>query len=115
FVVRQEGKPALGIGVVTANGANILELGKDVANATAEFMKAVPQGINIEQIADQPQVVEHAVSEFVHSFIEALAIVLFVSFLALGWGTGIVVALSVPLVLSIVFIVMNAMSLDLHR
>ncbi len=115
FVVRQEGKPAIGIGVVTANGANILELGKEVANATAEFMKAVPQGINVDQIADQPKVVEHAVSEFVHSFIEALAIVLFVSFVALGWRTGIVVALSVPLVLAIVFIVMNAMSLDLHR
>src|ERR1700743_2699638 len=115
FVVRQEGKPALGIGVVTAKGANILELGKDVANATADFMKAVPQGINVDRIADQPEVVEHAVSEFVHSFIEALAIVLFVSFVALGWRTGIVVALSVPLVLAIVFIVMDAMSLDLHR
>src|ERR1700678_4566939 len=115
FVVRQEGKPAIGIGVVTPTGANILELGKDVAGATAEFMKAVPQGINVDQIADQPKVVEHAVSEFVHSFIEALAIVLFVSFVALGWRTGIVVALSVPLVLAIVFIVMNAMSLDLHR
>src|ERR1700747_1105849 len=115
FKVRQEGKPAIGIGVVTAKGANILELGKDVANATAEFMKAVPQGINLQMIADQPKVVEHAVGEFVHSFIEALAIVLFVSFVALGWRTGIVVALSVPLVLAIVFIVMNAMSLDLHR
>ncbi|MBR0751824.1 efflux RND transporter permease subunit [Bradyrhizobium jicamae] len=115
FVVRQEGKPALGIGVVTAKGANILELGKDVEKATADFMKAVPQGIDVEQIADQPKVVEHAVGEFVHSFVEALAIVLFVSFVALGWRTGIVVALSVPLVLGIVFIVMNAMSLDLHR
>jgi multidrug efflux pump len=115
FTVRQEGKPALGIGVVTAKGANILELGKDVANATAEFMKAVPQGINVDLIADQPKVVEHAVGEFVHSFIEALAIVLFVSFVALGWRTGIVVAASVPLVLAIVFIVMNSMSLDLHR
>jgi multidrug efflux pump subunit AcrB len=115
FTVRQEGKPALGIGVVTAKGANILELGKEVANATAEFMKAVPQGINVDQIADQPRVVERAVGEFVHSFIEALAIVLFVSFVALGWRTGIVVAMSVPLVLAIVFIVMNAMSIDLHR
>jgi multidrug efflux pump subunit AcrB len=78
-------------------------------------MKAVPQGINVDQIADQPKVVEHAVGEFVHSFIEALAIVLFVSFLALGWRTGIVVAASVPLVLAIVFVVMNAMGLDLHR
>ncbi|MGY3696318.1 multidrug efflux pump [Bradyrhizobium sp. USDA 3240] len=115
FRVRQEGKPALGIGVVTAKGANILELGKEVQQATAEFLKAVPQGIDVQQIADQPKVVEHAVGEFVHSFVEALAIVLFVSFVALGWRTGIVVALSVPLVLGIVFIVMNAMSLDLHR
>src|SRR5215469_4142582 len=115
FKVRQEGKPAIGIGVVTAKGANILELGKEVSAATAEFMKAVPQGINVEMIADQPKVVEQAVSEFVHSFVEALAIVLFVSFLALGWRTGIVVAASVPLVLAIVFIVMEAMGLDLHR
>jgi multidrug efflux pump subunit AcrB len=115
FKVRQEGKPALGIGVVTAKGANILKLGEDVTEAADEFMRAVPQGIDIERIADQPKVVEHAVSEFVRSFVEALAIVLFVSFLALGWRTGIVVALSVPLVLGIVFIVMEAMSLDLHR
>src|SRR6516225_2798709 len=115
FAVRQKGKPAIGIGVVMAKGANILELGPNVANATAQFMAAVPQGFDLEQIADQPVVVEHAVGEFVHSFIEALAIVLFVSFLALGWRTGIVVALSVPLVLAIVFIVMNAIGLDLHR
>jgi multidrug efflux pump len=115
FVVRQKDKPAVGIGVVMAKGANILDLGPAVNSATAEFMAAVPHGFNLEQIADQPAVVEHAVSEFVHSFIEALAIVLFVSFVALGWRTGIVVALSVPLVLAIVFIVMNVMGLDLHR
>src|SRR5438270_2798262 len=115
FKVRQEGKAAIGIGVVTAKGANILDLGKEVEKATAEFMKAVPQGVDVKLIADQPKVVEHAVGEFVHSFMEALVIVLFVSFLALGWRTGIVVALSVPLVLGIVFIVMNSLSLDLHR
>src|SRR6266550_291270 len=87
FVVRQKGKPAIGIGVVMAKGANILELGPNVANATAQFMAAVPHGFDLEQIADQPIVVEHAVGEFVHSFIEALAIVLFVSFVALGWRT----------------------------
>jgi len=115
FQVQQEGKPAIGIGVVMAKGANILELGPAVSSATADFMASVPRGFELEQIADQPAVVEHAVGEFVHSFIEALAIVLFVSFLALGWRTGIVVALSVPLVLAIVFLVMNAMGLDLHR
>src|ERR1700749_2583761 len=115
FQIHQEGKPALGIGVVMAKGANILELGETVKKSTAQFMAAVPQGFNIEQIADQPKVVEHAVGEFIHSFIEALAIVLFVSFLALGWRTGIVVALSVPLVLEIVLIIMNSMVIDLHR
>lgn len=115
YKVYQKGKPALGIGVVTANGANILELGEQVDKAKKEFMAAVPQGIDIEQIADQPLVVKHAVGEFVSSFVEALGIVLFVSFVALGWRTGIVVALSVPLVLGIVFVVMNAMGLDLHR
>ena len=115
FQVRQEGKNAIGIGVVMAKGANILELGPAVSSATADFMASVPRGFELEQIADQPAVVENAVGEFVHSFIEALAIVLFVSFLALGWRTGIVVALSVPLVLAIVFLVMNAMGLDLHR
>jgi len=115
FQVRQEGKNAIGIGVVMAKGANILELGPAISSATADFMASVPRGFELEQIADQPAVVEHAVGEFVHSFIEALAIVLFVSFLALGWRTGIVVALSVPLVLAIVFLVMNAMGLDLHR
>jgi multidrug efflux pump len=115
FAVRQKGKAAIGIGVVMAKGANILELGPNVANATTQFMAAVPQGFDLEQIADQPLVVEHAVGEFVHSFVEALAIVLFVSFLVLGWRSGIVVALSVPLVLAIVFIVMSAMGLDLHR
>src|SRR5581483_3285868 len=104
-----------GVGVVTAKGANILEVGKEVTDVTNRFMSAVPQGIDIEKIADQPHVVDHAITEFIHSFIEALAIVLFVSFVSLGWRTGIVVAASVPLVLAIVFVAMNAMGLDLHR
>jgi multidrug efflux pump subunit AcrB len=81
FLVRQRGKAAIGVGVVMAKGANILELGPAVASATADFKAAVPQGFDFEQIADQPLVVDHAVNEFVHSFIEALAIVLFVSYL----------------------------------
>src|SRR4030088_2015773 len=61
FVARQEGKPAIGIGVVTTKGANILELGKEVAHATPEFMKSGAQGINVELVADQPKVVGGAV------------------------------------------------------
>ncbi len=115
YMVRQRGKPALGVGVVMAKGANILTFGKDVAAATAEFMSAVPQGVDIDQVADQPAVVDHAVGEFQRSFVEALAIVLAVSFIFLGWRTGIVVALSVPLVLAITFAVMGVLGIDLHR
>src|SRR5262249_56745903 len=74
-MVGQKEKPEIGIGIVRAKGANILELGPAVSSATADFMAAVPRGFDLEQIADQPAVVEHAVGEFVHSFIEALAIV----------------------------------------
>jgi multidrug efflux pump len=80
-----------------------------------EIRGNLPVGVDVEQIADQPKVVESAVSEFTHSFVEALVIVLIVSFLSLGLRTGIVVAISVPLVLAIVFIIMNAMGLDLQR
>jgi multidrug efflux pump subunit AcrB len=75
----------------------------------------LPVGIEVTQIADQPHIVEESVSEFVKTFAEALIIVLVVSFLSLGWRTGIVVALSVPLVLAIVLLVMYAAGIDLHR
>jgi multidrug efflux pump len=115
FLARQRGKPALGVGIVMAKGANILAFGEDVKAATDEFMQSVPQGIDIEQVADQPKVVDHAIREFEHSFLEALGIVLLVSFLSLGWRTGIVVALSVPLVLAMTFTVMSVLGIDLHR
>ncbi len=115
FIVRQRGEPALAVGVVMAKGANILAFGRDVKAALDEFMPAVPQGFTVEQIADQPKVVEEAIWEFEKSFVEALAIVLAVSFLSLGWRTGIVVALSVPLVLAITFAVMSVLAIDLHR
>jgi multidrug efflux pump subunit AcrB len=115
FLIRQRDKPALGVGVVMAKGGNLLTLGKNLETAMQDIRAAVPVGIDIEQVADQPKVVEHAVGEFTRSFMEALTIVLFVSLLSLGLGAGIVVALSVPLVLAIVVIVMNAIGLDLQR
>ena len=63
----------------------------------------LPLGFEISRVADQPQVVDESVFEFVRSFVEALVIVLAVSFLSLGWRTGIVVALAVPLVLAMAF------------
>ncbi|WP_018260769.1 efflux RND transporter permease subunit [Methylobacterium sp. WSM2598] len=115
FLVRQMGKPALGIGVVMARGANIMAFGAGVEAASREFMAAVPQGIDLTRVADQPKVVDEAMFEFERSFAEALVIVLAVSFLSLGWRTGIVVALSVPLVLALTFVVMQALGIDLHR
>jgi multidrug efflux pump subunit AcrB len=75
----------------------------------------LPVGVEITQVADQPHVVDESVSEFFHVFTEALVIVLIVGFVSLGLRTGVVVALSVPLVLAIVFVVMFATGFDLHR
>ncbi len=115
FLVREDGKPALGLGVSMQDGANIITLGKNLKGAMNAVVSELPVGIEITQIADQPHIVNESVSEFVETFAEALVIVLVVSFLSLGWRTGIVVALSVPLVLAIVLLVMYATGLDLHR
>jgi multidrug efflux pump len=115
FIVRDGGKPALGIGVSMQDGANIITLGENLKHAMAAVTAELPVGIEIRQVADQPHIVEDSVSEFFRTFAEALIIVLVVSFLSLGLRTGIVVALSVPLVLAIVFVVMFASGMDLHR
>jgi multidrug efflux pump len=115
FIVREGGKPALGLGVSMADGANIITLGENLKQAMKSVTAELPVGIEVTQIADQPHIVDESVSEFVKSFGEALAIVLVVGFLSLGWRTGIVVALSVPLVLAIVLLVMYGAGLDLHR
>ena len=115
FIVREGGKPALGLGVSMQDGANIITLGEDLKAAMDAITAELPVGIEVTQIADQPNIVEHSVSEFVETFVEALGIVLLVSFLSLGWRAGIVVALSVPLVLAIVLTIMYAAGIDLHR
>ena len=115
FLIRQNGVPALGVGIVMAKGANILAFGKDVEAALAAHVATMPVGIDVTQIADQPKVVDNAVFEFLRSFAEALIIVLGVSFLSLGWRTGIVVATSVPLVLAVVTLVMSGLAMDLNR
>ncbi len=115
FLIRQNGQPAVGVGVVMLKGANILSIGEAADKALDAFQAEQPVGIKIERIANQPKVVAASVKEFVKAFVEALAIVLAVSFITLGWRTGIVVAFSVPLVLAIVFTVMEVLGIDLHR
>lgn len=115
FLIRQNGKAALGVGIVMLKGENIIDLGQSIQKALAGFKEKLPLGIDIDQIANQPQVVSTSIDQFVKAFLEALAIVLAVSFLSLGWRTGIVVALSVPLVLATVFVAMDFLNIDLHR
>ena len=115
FLVREGGVPALGLGVSMQDGANIIKLGEDLKVAMEAITQTLPVGIEVTQIADQANVVEHSVSEFIETFVEALAIVLLVSFISLGWRAGIVVALCVPLVLAIVLTIMYALGIDLHR
>src|SRR5438445_3898041 len=91
FIVRTGAKPAIGLGVAMQDGANIVTLGENLKKAMRAITFELPVGIEITQIADQPQIVEHSVTEFLESFVEALAIVLVVSFISLGWRTGIVV------------------------
>ena len=115
FLVRSNGRPALGIGVSMLEGANIIKLGEDLKSAMKSIVGELPVGVEITQVADQPHVVDESVSEFFRVFTEALVIVLIVGFISLGLRTGVVVALSVPLVLAIVFVVMFATGFDLHR
>jgi multidrug efflux pump subunit AcrB len=106
---------AVGVGVVMAEGANVVRLGEELAELVAEFQGDLPVGIEIKQVSDQAEVVEEAFKEFLHTFVEALVIVLVVSFITLGLRTGIVVALSVPIVLAIVFVIMQALGMNFDR
>lgn len=109
------GQPTVGVGVSMAEGANVLALGERLAAEVEAFKADLPLGITITQVADQSDVVSHAFEEFLHTFVEALVIVLIVSFVTLGIRTGIVVALSVPIVLAVVFVIMQAMGLNFDR
>jgi len=115
YLVRFNGKPAVVLGVVMSKGGNVLNLGESLEKALVSIREQIPLGVEIGNIAYQPHVVEESVGEFIRSFIEALIIVLVVSFLSLGFRTGIVVALSVPLVLAIALVVMNAIGMNLDR
>src|SRR5262245_29859486 len=115
FMVREDGKDSIVLGVSMQDRANILTLGENLKKAMASVTAELPVGVEITQVADQPHIVDESVGEFLHTFAEALGIVLLVSFLTLGLRTGVVVAFSVPLVLAIVFVVMYATGMDLHR
>ncbi|HVJ81441.1 MAG TPA: efflux RND transporter permease subunit [Planctomycetia bacterium] len=115
FTVRHNGKPAVEVAVAMSNGANVLTLGRALEAKLAAIEADLPVGASVERVAFQPHVVEESVGEFTRSFVEALVIVLAVSFLSLGFWSGVVVALSVPLVLAITMVVMNGAGMALDR
>lgn len=115
FKMRYMGQDAIGLAVSMTKGGNILKLGEDLKDEIRRLQADLPVGIEIHQVADQPRVVKEAVNEFMKAFIEAVVIVLAVTFFSLGWRAGVVVALSIPLVLSMTFISMKLFGIDLHR
>jgi multidrug efflux pump len=115
FAMKLNGKPALGLAISMVEGGNILDLGRDVAARMHEIGPHLPLGVGFALAHDQPDAVQNSIGEFEEAFLAALAIVLLVGFVCLGWRTGLVVAVSVPLVLSGVLVGMKLGGIDLHR
>ena len=112
---RFNGEPAIGIGVAMAKGGNILHMGEALDVAMARIESSLPVGIDPHRVANQPAVVEESVGEFTSALMEAIVIVLIVSFVSLGVRAGMVVAISIPLVLAITFAAMDIFDISLQR
>lgn len=112
---RFNGHDSVQVGVVMAKGFNVIDVGKEVEATYARFESALPYGVSVDQIANQPDVVTEAVGEFMKALGEALVIVLVVSFLSIGWRSGLVIAVAIPLVLAATFAIMYELGIDLQR
>ncbi len=113
--MRFMGEPALGLAVSMKSGGDILVLGEALEQEFARLQQELPAGMQLRKVSDQPAAVKTSVGEFVKVLIEALVIVLLVSFFSLGVRTGLVVALSIPLVLAMTFAAMNYLDIGLHK
>ena len=113
--IRFGGKPAIALSVSMKNDGDVLQLGDHLTREMARIKNDLPVGIDFHQVSDQPIVVKEAVGTFMRSLLEAVAIVLAVSFLSLGWRAGAVVALTIPFVLLATFLAMQILRIDLHR
>jgi multidrug efflux pump len=113
--MRFMGEPALGIAVSMKSGGDILMLGEALQAEFARLQQELPAGMQLDKVSDQPAAVKTSVGEFVKVLVEALAIVLLVSFFSLGLRTGLVVALSIPLVLAMTFTAMHYFGIGLHK
>ena len=115
YTVRHNGQQVLMLGITMTDDGNIVDLGEAIEIAVTRIQTELPYGVELERVADQPTVVSESIWEFERSLLEALAIVLAVCLISLGWRTGIVVGLSVPLVLGVVALAMLAMGWNLER
>ena len=113
--MRFMGEDAIGLAVAMKDGGDILVLGKALEIEFARIQKNLPAGMQLRKVSDQPAAVKTGVGEFVQVLVEALAIVLLVSFFSLGVRTGMVVALAIPLVLAMTFACMYYLGIGLHK
>lgn len=112
---RYNGEPALGLAIGMRPGANLLEFGKALEERIEAIESNLPIGADVHLVSDQPAVVADAVSGFIRALFEAVAIVLFISFISLGVRAGLIVAISIPLVLAITFIFMEYSGISMQR
>jgi multidrug efflux pump subunit AcrB len=115
FLIRSEGEPALLLNVIMRPGWNGLDLGKSLNAEVKKVAEDLPLGMTLTPVTDQSGNISEAVNQFMHTFFEALAIVMIVSLVSLGWRVGLVVAAAVPLTLALVLIVMWATGRVLDR
>lgn len=113
--MRFMGEDAIGLAVAMKDGGDILVLGKALEGEFSRLQKNLPAGMQLRKVSDQPAAVKTGVGEFVQVLVEALAIVLLVSFFSLGVRTGMVVALTIPLVLAMTFACMYYLGIGLHK
>ncbi|MFV3328093.1 efflux RND transporter permease subunit [Pseudomonas sp. NY15372] len=113
--MRFMGEDAIGLAVSMKEGGDILVLGKALEGEFARLARNLPAGMELRKVSDQPAAVKAGVGEFVQVLVEALAIVLLVSFFSLGLRTGLVVALAIPLVLAMTFAAMHYFGIGLHK
>src|SRR5262249_19901162 len=112
---RINGAPGIGLAIAMREGGDILTLGKNIKPAMAELTAELPLGIQPQLVADQSVTVRSAIAEFTASLWQAIAIILAVSFVSLGLRPGLVIALAIPLTLTIVFAIMQLVNIDMQR
>ena len=114
-ILRHAGKPGIALGIVPDPGTNVAELGKRINKHLKQLSSERPVGIQIHTVNDQSRNVESAVNEFSINLASAVAIVVVVLLIALGWRSGVIVASGVPLTIISTFLVMYFIGIDLHR